>query len=194
MFTNNRQALRARQRGLSLIELVLFIVIVGIALGGVLMVMNLNARHSADPLIQKQALAIAEALLEEIEMMPFTNCDPDGFDPSDGSCAKLEAMGPEDAYSKQSQKEGRGSDVAPFDNVNDYSGFQLTGGQLDLANATNVVVPEGYAASVTVTQQAGFGPAGAQIAVAAAVLRIAVTVTYDGGSIVLEGYRTRYAP
>ena len=62
MFTPRRQA------GLSLIELVMFIVIVGVAVAGVLSVMNVTTRHSADPMIRKQAQAIAESLLEEIEL------------------------------------------------------------------------------------------------------------------------------
>jgi MSHA pilin protein MshD len=61
---------RERVRGFSLLELVLFIVIVSVAVTGLLSVMNLSAAHSADPLLRKQALSVAEALLEEIEMVP----------------------------------------------------------------------------------------------------------------------------
>ncbi len=68
---------RHRQHGISLIELIMFIVIVSVALAGILLVMNVTTKGSADPLIHKQALAIAESLLEEVELMPFTYCDPD---------------------------------------------------------------------------------------------------------------------
>jgi MSHA pilin protein MshD len=68
---------RARSRGLSLIELVIFIVAVSAALTGVLNVFIQATLHSADPLARRQALAIAESLLEEIQLMPFTFCDPD---------------------------------------------------------------------------------------------------------------------
>lgn len=183
---------RRRESGLSLIELVMFIVIVSIAVTGVLMLMNLNTRHSVDPLLQKQAVAIAEALLEEVEQMPFTTCDPDGYNALDNSCARLEAMGPETAFGDQTVDESRGSAVAPFDNVNDYKGFTLAGGATDIGNATNVVVPAGYSASVAVVQDGAFGN-GVPLP-AAAVLRISVTVTYEGGNVVLEGYRTQYAP
>ena len=54
------------QRGVSLIELIMFIIIISIAVTGVLLVMNRVSGHSADTLIRKQALAIAESLLEEI--------------------------------------------------------------------------------------------------------------------------------
>jgi len=68
-----REHLRiARQAGISLVELVMFIVIVSVGLAGILSVMNVTTRHSADPLIRKQALAIAESLLEEIELQAYT--------------------------------------------------------------------------------------------------------------------------
>jgi MSHA pilin protein MshD len=56
------------QRGISLIELIMFIVIISVAMVGILTVMNLVTRNSADPLVRKQALAVAEAMLEEIKL------------------------------------------------------------------------------------------------------------------------------
>ena len=58
--------LSVRQRGLTLIELIAFIVIVSIGLTGILAVMNQTVRSSADPLARKQALSFAEAVLEEV--------------------------------------------------------------------------------------------------------------------------------
>src|SRR5262245_40965898 len=66
----------AAQRGLRLIELIIFIVVVSIGLAGVLMALNVAAARSADPMMRKQALAAAESLLEEIALQPFTYCDP----------------------------------------------------------------------------------------------------------------------
>ena len=66
-----------RRYGFSLVELIVFIVIVSASVTGVLVAIDRTARASADPLVIKQALAIAEALLEEVELMPFTFCDPD---------------------------------------------------------------------------------------------------------------------
>lgn len=57
-----------KQYGISLIELILFIVIIGVGVLGILGVMNQATAHSADPLVRKQALAVAESLLEEIEL------------------------------------------------------------------------------------------------------------------------------
>jgi Tfp pilus assembly protein PilV len=68
---------RRKSLGLSLVELVMFIVIVGAAVAGIIGVIGVTTRSSADPMIHKQALAIAEAVLEEVQLQPFTYCDPD---------------------------------------------------------------------------------------------------------------------
>ena len=67
-----------RQVGTTLIELVISIVIVSIAVSAVLMALSMNVARSADPMIRHQAVAIAEAYLEEIFLKPFD--DPDGVD------------------------------------------------------------------------------------------------------------------
>ena len=69
----NRQQ---RQLGVTLIELLVFMVIVGVGVIGLLSVTTSPIMHSADPMLRKQALAIAESLLLEIEQRPFTWCDP----------------------------------------------------------------------------------------------------------------------
>ena len=64
------------QRGMTFIELIISMVIIGIALAGILSVMNLTTARSADPMIQHQALAIAEAYMEEILTKEYnaSNC------------------------------------------------------------------------------------------------------------------------
>ncbi|HJW54182.1 MAG TPA: type II secretion system protein [Burkholderiaceae bacterium] len=184
-----------RERGLTLVELIMFLVIVSLAVVGILKVMTTTTRASADPQVRKQALAVAEALLEEVESMPFTTCDPDGYDVSSGTCAMPEAMGPEAAFTGQPAAEARGNATAPFDNVNDYAGFNLAGGGSDIGGPSAVVVPAGYSASVAVAQDGALGPAASPLA-AGVVLRITVTVSYNNNndSVVLQGYRTQYAP
>ena len=66
----------ANDRGFTLVELIISMVVVSIALGGVLMVMNYTVRHSADPMLQHQAVAVAESYLEEVLLHAFS--DPDG--------------------------------------------------------------------------------------------------------------------
>lgn len=59
------------QHGFTLIELIVFIVVVSVGVVGILSVLNITAQHSADPVYPKQALAIAEALMEEIQAKDF---------------------------------------------------------------------------------------------------------------------------
>lgn len=65
-----------QQRGVTLIELIVAMLVISVAMVGVLMVMNYTVSRSADPVIQHQALAIAEAYLEEIQLKAYS--DPDG--------------------------------------------------------------------------------------------------------------------
>lgn len=187
---------RNTQRGISLVELIMFIVIVSIALAGILLVMNVTTRGSADPLVHKQALAIAESLLEEVELMPFTICDPD--DPNAASAVSAAdctggAGGPNDESKLPlgpETGETRYSTTTPYDNVSDYSGFDSVadGGIKDVTGST-ITALSGYSATVAVAQQSIGG-----IAVAESLL-VTVSVTGpDGLPVVVEGIRARYAP
>ena len=66
---------RAGARGFTLVELLIFIVVIAAAIAGVLKVFTEATTRSADPAVRRQALAIAESLLEEVQLMPFTFCD-----------------------------------------------------------------------------------------------------------------------
>jgi MSHA pilin protein MshD len=186
------------EHGVSLVELVVFIVIVSIGVAGVVGALNMATRASADPMIQKQALAIAEALLEEVQLMPSTYCDPD--DPQAATAlsaavgatgctaaAAVENLGPE--ATAPYGPETRTSATTPFDNVNDYNTFSMAG-ITDLSGAA-IAGLGGYTATVSVANQAlGAVPASDS-------LLITVTVTGPPGSnttVVLHGYRVRYAP
>ncbi len=61
-----------RQSGVTLVELILSMVIISIALVGIFSVVNLTTQHSADPLVQHQAVSIAEAYLEEILLKSYS--------------------------------------------------------------------------------------------------------------------------
>lgn len=172
--------------GLSLIELLVFIVVVSAALAGLLRVFTQSTAASADPLLRRQALAIAESLLEEVQLMPFGFCDPDDANvetaASAAGCASLpEAIGPEAGETRFATPQ--------FDNVNDYHGYSMSG-VVDITN-TAVAGLAGYSASVAVAGAA----LGSITAASGDALRITVTVTGPGGtSVTLDGYRSRHAP
>ena len=67
---------RSMARGFSLIELIFFIVIVSVALAGILQVMQVTTQASADPMVRKQALALAESVLQEVLQKAYTDPDP----------------------------------------------------------------------------------------------------------------------
>ena len=67
---------KPRQRGFTLIELIIFIVVVSAGMAGILSVMNTVVKSSADPMVRKQAMALADSILEEILSKNYA--DPDG--------------------------------------------------------------------------------------------------------------------
>lgn len=176
-----------RQRGLSMIELIMFIVVIGAALAGVLKIFVQAGASSADPQMQRQALAIAESLMEEVQLQAFTFCDPDDANletasSSAGCASQVENLGPEAGETRFSTPQ--------FDNVNDYKGYAMNAGIVDI---NNVPVPglAGYSASIDVAN-AALG----NISLASGdALLITVTVIGPGGTqVVLSGYRSRHSP
>lgn len=91
--------IKQRQQGFTLIELIIFIVVVGIGVAGILSVYTTTVRNSADPLVRKQAMAIAESLMEEITAKEFAN--------------------PTGGYT--------GGSRALWDDVDDFNGYTSTG-------------------------------------------------------------------
>lgn len=71
-----RRSANVRVRGFTLIELIFFIVVVSVGLAGVLQVMNVGVAASADPLVRKQAAALAESILQEVLQKAYTDPDP----------------------------------------------------------------------------------------------------------------------
>jgi MSHA pilin protein MshD len=172
----------ARQRGLTLIEMIMFIMIVGVALAGIIGVLNLTTSRSADPLRQKQALMIAEGLLEEVQLARFSFCDPTssnaGEATSTAACDVPENWGPEGS-------------ARPHDNINDYV---TAPGVQQRSFDTNGVLVDGFTATVSVTPTVLNGVGANNGLADVDALRVRVEVAYEGGTVVLDGFRTRYAP
>jgi len=167
MFTNSFFKLNIiNQRGISLIELIMFIVIVSTALVGIMSVMNTVTKGSADPMVHKQTLAIAESLLEEIEAQDFVM--ESGVTATSGTST---ASARRDGYHV----------IADYHNF----GAGVTG--ITALSGSAVAGLEAYNALVAVENQA-LDNISAQSAV-----KITVTVTPPtGDTISVVGYRTAY--
>ena len=161
-----RTSLRRGARGVSLLELIITIVIVGISLVSVLSVFIVTTQHSADPLARQQALFIAEAYLEEILRQKFYDPDTDNVCPS-----------PEG---------GRSS----FDNVCDYRNISAEAPTNAAGSAISGL--GAYQVTVTVTRDGSFTLNALDNASVVRVMRVDVSVTKSGESITLTGYRTNY--
>lgn len=178
-------------RGFTLIELVIFIVVVSAALAGVLAVLNRSTSHNADPQLRRQALAIAESLLEEVQLMPFTYCDPD--DPNIETATAASAAGgcTSDALAQTTGPQAGETRYATpqFDNVVDYHGFAMNG--IRSISDQPIAGLGNYRASVQVVAAA----LGDITAASGSALRITVTVTDPNNEQTqLDGWRTRFAP
>jgi MSHA pilin protein MshD len=208
---NNRHS----QSGATIIELVIFIVIVGIAAATILQVMNLANRASTDPIRRKQAMLIAEAYMEEIQQAQFTVCDP-----TDANAATATTTA-DCADSNLVERFGHASGaVRPFYHINDYVQADYVFGQAVRAfaepDANGALVDRDVAGAplgaalgnvpmsaitTTLTLRSGLGLGGIASPVNANnpadidALRITITVNYGANeSVVLDGYRTRYEP
>jgi MSHA pilin protein MshD len=116
-----------RQRGVTLVELIVAITIVAIAVGGILGAISAIASRSADAMVQQQAIAIAQAYLDEI--LQRWVVDPNGTPANTG----------------------RGS----WDTVDQYNGLADTGAHDQYGNA--IASLAGYNVSVAVTPSGALG-------------------------------------
>lgn len=151
----------------------MFIVVVGVGLAGVLSVMNATVRSSADPVIRKQALAVAEAMLDEVLSKDFQN---DPADPANGSailgCTPTTAP---------LCRPNTVADRPHYNDVDDFNGWNQTGVVQEDGNAAPILGT--YSVRVDVVALNLNGVAGKQ-----------VTVTVVGGNetIALAGFRASF--
>lgn len=187
-----------RQAGLTMIELIVFIVIISVAVAAVMETFSKISARSADPFLRKQAMLRAESLLEEVSLAHFTFCHPDDANAETAASAAGCAGAAETAGHPAGE-------TRPYFNVNDYVATygvpaSFTAGDTSGKVVTDVtgalMLPAGFSALVTVTPVAAFGPPSPlEIGAGGEVLHILVDVGYgENQHVVLERYRTRYAP
>ena len=152
------------QRGFTLIELIIFIVVVSVGLAGILSVMNTVVKSSADPMVRKQTIAIAESLLEEILLKDYAS--PSGGTNGVSTCTLA------------------GGSRAQWDNICDYNGYTTTGGIVNILGASATGLGSyNIAPPVSVVSTTG-------LTGVTAAKKITVSVTGPQGTIIsLTGYR-----
>ena len=158
-----------RQRGMTLIELVISIVIIGIAAAALFSAMAAIGGRSADPLLRQQSLSIAEAYLEEILLKPYL--DPATLDPA--TLLDCQAIPGE-------RKEF--DDVCDYDDLDDQPPKNASG--------EAITALAGYRVRVSVSDR---DLALADGSAKAAARYVEVTVTDPAGQdLLLGGYRADY--
>jgi MSHA pilin protein MshD len=173
--------------GIALIETIVFIVVLATAAGATLSVFANSNRRSAELLAERQAMAIGEAMLNEVLAAPFTACDPqDANFAGPGPCASMPEVlpgGPEPGETRLS-----------FDNVNDYNGFTMGPGIVPREGVINGL--DAYSLSISVAPIVPPGSTwngidGSNVAL------VTVTVTNVMpyfSPVIVQGIRTRFAP
>lgn len=165
---------RGAQRGLTLIELIIYIVVVLVGLAGVLTVFNTTVRGSADPVVRKQALALAEAMLEEVLAKDYQNA-------AGGNNAATPAEGCTPATAPICRP-NTPVDRANYNDVDDYNGWNQAGNSQAVGTAPAALA--GYAVTVAV---------GAPAAVNGVMLKaVTVTVTRGAETVTLQGWRGNF--
>lgn len=146
---------RRPSSGFSLIELVLVVAVLGIAAAAVMLAYTAAVRSSSDPIVHKQALAAAEALVEEIQLA---------------------------SYSPQA---GTGAGACPprqdFNDVDDYNGY-TTAACPGLVRIDGSSIPgmSAYNATVAVSLTGLNGVAEAKLITVTVTGPAGVTITLDG--------------
>lgn len=108
---------------MTLVEAIIAIVVLGVGLAGVMLAFDSVVRSSADPVVHKQMLAIAQEMLEEIQLKPYAaaaNAAPAG-------CAR-----------------------DTFNDITDYHGY-TGGGSLCSVDGTVITALAGYTVGVDVS-------------------------------------------
>jgi len=152
------------QRGMTLVELVIAMAIIGVGLAGVLGALSKLAVTTADPLIKKQMIAIAEGMLEEVQLQPYTS-------------ATTVTIGANSCVRDQ------------FQGTWDYNNYNAPRPICD-TSGNPITMLSGYRVSVAVANEAAGGPLTGVPAGRAS--RITVTVTHGTDNYSLQGWRVDY--
>ncbi len=119
-----KKKLQRPQRGLTLVELVVALALGAVILTSIWKAWSLLGLHSADPLVARQQLAVAQSLLREIELQPLP-----------GTAASAATAG-----------------RTGYASITDYNGLAMTG--IKDAEGNTIAGLEAYGAAITVSAMA----------------------------------------
>lgn len=171
-----------RQSAFTILEVLITVIVIGIAASAMMGVFINTIKSSADPLIQQQAVAIAEAYMEEIQLKQFCqDAAPPILDPPPQAvpgCASETAGGGSEGVETR----------ATFNDVQDYADTSVDGAVSD-QNGTAILGLAAYGVTVDISAAA----LGSITEGSSNALRIDVTVNHPAiDPITLSGFRTNY--
>lgn len=119
------------QRGATLVELVMTIVIISVAIAGVVGAFSLIAGRSADPLNQSRAVSLAQLYMDEILAKRFAEGSPvGGGQTAAADCGDIGADGGESRNDFDDVDDYDGLDSAPENSeeaaLSGYNGFNVS--------------------------------------------------------------------
>lgn len=169
--------------GFTLVELVIYIVVLSIGTVGIVTsIMMWNARTS-EHLMQKQAYNIAESIMDELNAMPITFCDPQDANVSVAT-SYADCSIPQNTFGPTPNTETRGDALNPFDNLLDYHNWSMNG--ISYIDNTAITELKNYTSKVSIASVSISGIPG---------YIVTVTVTPPlGNQVVLETFRTAHSP
>ena len=146
-----------------MIELIMAIVIISVGIVGILSVLQITVKSSADPIVYKQATAMADAILSEVMAKAYANPTNGYTETNPATCA------------------GR----IFYDDVSDYTCFDGTTSSKFIQSGTTLSgTPsplQGYTAKVAVSVVTISG---------VPMKKVTVTVIGGGVTIALDSYRS----
>lgn len=136
--------MRSRQRGLTLVELIIAILVIGIAASGLAAAYLTTMARSADPQLEAQASAIAQSYLDEILAHDFS--DPDGSTSDDGSRATYDDVSDYNNLPDNRVRDQYGNLIGNLDSA----GYTV---QVNVASSNDLGIGSGNTRKITVTVQ-----------------------------------------
>lgn len=152
-----------RMAGLTLVELIVAIVIIGTALAGLVAAFTRANLASTDPVITQQMLAIGEGMMEEVLLKPFAATADEAAEPV----------------------RAQFNDVRDYDRVDDAGPGYVSSGIVDV-DGEPIAGLEDYGVSVRVESK-GVALTGVP---AGHALRVTVAVSHGERRLLLTGWRT----